>query len=230
MTGVWGGTPLQTSELPQGQPKLTNLAAQAFPLYNCRPAFQLSGSWLAGNWTRREKMKRLLIAVVAMACIVVLAEIGLAQGNPRGTAEIIFVGGKGVSVEYGRPSLKGRAVSDLLSQLKTGDFWRLGADKSTTFSTAVDLQFGGVTVPKGEYSLWAQRGADNSWKLVFNKQHGQWGMQHNTSLDLVSVPLKESKASSSAEMVTISLTKQGAGAVIAIQWGEMQLTADFKVK
>jgi hypothetical protein len=175
-------------------------------------------------------MKRLLIAVLAIASVVVVAGSGLAQGNPRGKAEIIFVGGKGVSVEYGRPSLKGRTAADLLSQLNVGDFWRLGADKSTTFLTAADLQFAGVTVPKGEYSLWAQRGAGNSWKLVFNKQHGQWGMQHNTSLDLVSVPLKESKASNSAEMVTISLTKQGAGAVIAIQWGEMKLSADFKVK
>jgi hypothetical protein len=55
-------------------------------------------------------------------------------------------------------------------------------------------------------------------------------MQHDTSLDLVSVPLKESKAPNSAEMVTISLAKQGAGAVIAVQWGEMKLTANFKVK
>jgi hypothetical protein len=174
-------------------------------------------------------MKRLLIAVLAMALIVVVAESGLAQGNPRGTAKI-SLGGKTISVEYGRPSLKGRSVADLLDRLKPGDFWRLGADKSTTFSTAADLQFADVAVPNGEYSLWAQRGADNSWKLVFNKQHGQWGMQHDTSLDLASVPLKESKASNSAEMVTISLAKQGAGAVIAIQWGEMKLTANFKVK
>jgi hypothetical protein len=174
-------------------------------------------------------MKRLLIAVLAMACIVVGADGGLAQGNPRGTTRL-SLGGKMISVEYGRPSLKGRAVADLLSQLKPGDFWRLGADKSTTFSTAADLQFADMTVPSGEYSLWAQRGADNSWKLVFNKQHGQWGMQHDTSLDLVSVPLKESKASNSAEMVTISLTKQDAGGGIAIQWGEMKLTASFKLK
>jgi hypothetical protein len=175
-------------------------------------------------------MKRLLIAVLAMACIVVGAESGLAQGNPRGTAEIIFVGGKGVSVEYGRPSLKGRSVADLLGQLKAGDFWRLGADKSTTFSTAADLQFADVTVPKGEYSLWAQRGADNSWKLAFNKQHGQWGTRHDASQDLVSVPLEQTKAANSAEMVTISLAKKGAGGVLAIQWGEMKLTANFKVK
>ena len=47
---------------------------------------------------------------------------------------------------------------------------------------------------------------------------------------LVSVPLKETKASNSAEMVTINLTKEGAGGVIAIQWGDMMLTASFKVK
>jgi len=158
-----------------------------------------------------------------------VAAIGLAQGNPRGTAKI-SVGSTTISVEYGRPSLKGRSVAELLEQLKPGDFWRLGADKSTTFSTTADLQFGDVTVPNGEYSLWAGRQADNSWKLVFNKQHGQWGMQHDASQDLVSVPLKETKASNYAEMVTISLTKQGGGGGIAIQWGDMELAASFKLK
>jgi len=118
----------------------------------------------------------------------------------------------------------------LLEQLKPGDFWRLGADKSTTFSTTADLQFGDVTVPNGQYSLWAGRQADNSWKLVFNKQHGQWGTQHDASQDLASVPLEETKASNSAEMVTISLTKEGAAWGIAIQWGDMKLRASFKVK
>ena len=174
-------------------------------------------------------MKRLLIAVLATVCLVVGAESGFAQGNPRGTAKI-SLGGKAISVEYGRPSLKGRSVADLLGQLKPGDFWRLGADKSTTFSTAADLQFGDVTIPTGQYSLWAQRGADDSWKLVFNKQHGQWGTQHDASQDLASAPLEQTKASDSAEMVTISLSEQGASAVIAIQWGAMKLTANFTAK
>ena len=174
-------------------------------------------------------MKRFLIAVLAMAVIGVVVVSGLAQGNPRGTAKI-SVGSKTISVEYGRPSLKSRSVADLLAQLKPGDFWRLGADKSTTFSTTADLQFADVTVPNGQYSLWAEREADNSWKLVFNKQHGQWGMQHDASLDLVSVPLKEIKASKSVEMVTINLTMVGTGGVIAIQWGDMELSAYFKAK
>jgi len=174
-------------------------------------------------------MKRLLIGVLAMGLLAVTAESGLAQRNPRATSKI-SVGGKTVSVEYGRPSLKGRAVSDMLGQLKPGDFWRLGADKSTTFSTATDLQFGDVTVPSGEYSLWVERGEGNSWKLVFNKQHGQWGTQHDASQDLVSAPLQETEATNSEEMVTIGLTESGAGGAIMIQWGNMKLTASFKAK
>jgi hypothetical protein len=174
-------------------------------------------------------MKRLLIAVLALGLPLVMAGSGFAQRNPRATAKITL-GGKAVSVEYGRPSLGQRTVAQMLDQLQPGDFWRLGADTSTTFSTAADLQFGDATVPSGKYSLWAQRGESNSWKLVFNKQHGQWGTQHDASQDLVSVPLAQTKAAHPEEMVTISLMKAGAGGVVCIQWGDMELTADFKVK
>ncbi len=174
-------------------------------------------------------MKRLLMGVLALGLLAITVESALAQRNPRATTQI-SVGGKTVSVEYGRPSLKGRKVSELLDQLKPGDFWRLGADKSTTFSTAADLQFGDTTVPSGQYSLWVERAEGNSWKLVFNKQHGQWGTNHDAAQDLASAPLKEAKASNSAEMVTMNLTKSGGGGVITIQWGDMKLTSSFKAK
>ena len=174
-------------------------------------------------------MKRLLMGVLALGLLAITVESALAQRNPRATTQI-SVGGKTVSVEYGRPSLKGRKVSELLDQLKPGDFWRLGADKSTTFSTAADLQFGDAAVPSGDYSLWVERAEGNTWKLVFNKQHGQWGTDHDAAQDLVSAPLNETKATNSEETVTINLTKSGAGGVISIQWGDMKLTAGFKAK
>jgi len=174
-------------------------------------------------------MRKLLIGVLASGLLILTAVSGVAQGNPRDTAKLTL-GSTTITVEYGRPSLKGRTVTELLGRLKPGGFWRLGADTSTTFSTTGDLQFGHASVPKGDYSLWAQRGANNTWKLVFNKQHGQWGTEHDPSQDLVSVPLKGTKASESAEMVTISLSEQGGGGVIAILWGDMKLTASFKAK
>ena len=173
-------------------------------------------------------MKRLLIAMVGLALFCACAGTAPAQ-NGRGAAEL-KLNGKAVSVDYGRPTLHGRKVEDMLGQLPAGEVWRLGANKSTTFKTATDLVFGDVTVPKGEYSLWARKEADNSWKLVFNKQHGQWGTNHDASQDLSGIPLKETKSATPAEQVTIGLTKTGEGGEITIDWGDMELSTDFKAK
>ena len=183
-------------------------------------------------------MKRLLRSLWSVALLVSFAGMAGAQGNPRGTTKLDLKG-QAVSVEYGRPALKGRTVEQLLGKLGVGEVWRLGADKSTTFSTGGDLVFGDVTVPKGEYSLWARKTADG-WKLVFNKQHGQWGMQHDAAQDLAATPLRESKAAKPAELVTIGLfadTTYGRDGkrliedgIIAIQWGETILSASFKTK
>ena len=174
-------------------------------------------------------MRQVTLVLLSVTMMIALAASALAQRNPRGTANLTLKG-KTISVEYGRPSLKGRTVDQMLSQLKAGDVWRLGADKSTTFTTVLDLAFGDVTVPAGEYSLWMQKQADNSWKLVFNKQHGQWGTQHDAAQDLVSAPLKQLQAAESVEMVTITLAEAGEGGVISIEWGTMKVTASFTAK
>ena len=171
-------------------------------------------------------MKRTLLGITTAAALLALAGTVLAQGNPRGKTELT-VKGAAVTIDYGRPSLHGRTVEEMLAQLPAGGFWRLGADSSTTFTTSGDLMFGSTTVPKGTYSPWAEKTSDNSWKLVFNTQHGQWGTQHDASKDLVAVPLTESKASDSAEEVTISLAKADMGGKITIQWGDLELTASF---
>ena len=171
-------------------------------------------------------MKRFFHPICGVVVFAALVGLTLAA-NSRGTAELTL-NGKKISVEYGRPSLGGRTINDLLGQLPAGGFWRLGADKSTTFSTAADLMFGDVKVPKGEYSLWAQKQADGSWKLVFNKQHGQWGTDHDPAQDLASVPLKTEKASKAAEQVTIALKEEHGSGEISVLWGDMELSANFK--
>ncbi len=171
-------------------------------------------------------MKQVLHAICGLVVFTALVGVALAA-NPRGTAELT-VNGKKISVEYGRPSLGGRTINDRLAELPAGEFWRLGADKSTTFSTTGDLVFGDLKVPKGEYSLWAQKQADGSWKLVFNKRHGQWGTNHDPAQDLYSVPLKTEKESKPAEQVTIALEEEHGSGEISIQWGDMELSATFK--
>jgi hypothetical protein len=175
-------------------------------------------------------MKKLSIGLLSLLMVAGFAAAALAQGNPRGTPSLTLKG-KTVSVDYGRPSLHGRTTDALLGRLKPWSLWRLGADTSTTFKTETDLAFGDVTIPAGEYSIWMQRQADNSWKLLFDKQHGQWGEpEPNASECFASVPLKVSKPAGSVEMVTITLDKAGAGGVITIKWGTLEASARFEAK
>ncbi|MGH9451384.1 MAG: DUF2911 domain-containing protein, partial [Terriglobia bacterium] len=73
-------------------------------------------------------MKR--FSIVLFCAALSLAAAGVALGaNGRATAKAEF-NGQTVSINYGRPSLHGRTITQMLGELKPGGFWRLGADSS----------------------------------------------------------------------------------------------------
>jgi hypothetical protein len=162
-------------------------------------------------------VKKLAITVAAIA----LSSVGLAQ-NPRGTAETTISGSK-VSIEYGRPSLKGR---DVLAEAPAGTVWRTGADKSTTFTSTADLTVAGKAIPKGSYSLFTKRTGQNEWSLIFNKQTGQWGTQHDVAQDFAAVPLKWEQKDSGPELFTIELAPDA----VRLLWGKHVLSAPIQGK
>lgn len=143
------------------------------------------------------------------------------QGD-RGKAELNVAAGV-VSVDYGRPSLKGR---DMLSKLKDGDIWRMGMNQAAVFSSPADLSFGSTALDKGDYSIWLKKTAEG-FQLVFNSQTGQWGTQHDLSKDVASVPLVTETLSDAVETFTIDLAKAGDGGKISLTWGATKLSADF---
>jgi hypothetical protein len=147
-----------------------------------------------------------------------------AGGAARGPAEM-KAGAGSITVDYGRPSLKGR---DMLSQLKDGDSWRMGMNQATVLTTPVDLVFGSTKVAKGSYSLFLKKSGD-AFQLVFNSQTGQWGTQHDASKDVASVPMTKSAAASPVESFTIDLTPKGDGGSIDLSWGSTKLAAPFQV-
>jgi hypothetical protein len=150
-----------------------------------------------------------------------LAAPAAAQGS-RGKAEL-KAGAGAVTVDYGRPSLKGR---DMLSRLEEGSFWRMGMNEATVLTTPVDLSFGATKIPKGSYSLWLKRAGDR-YDLVFNSQTGQWGTQHDPSKDVYSVAMESTPLPSPVETFTIELEKAPKGGTFALSWGDAKLHQSF---
>jgi len=171
-------------------------------------------------------LKGTIRAFTSLALLVAMSGSVYAQRNPRGKAKLNLHGNL-VSVEYGRPSLHGRTVYEMLNKLPADGVWRLGSDASTTFSTDGELKFGDTKIPEGIYSLWARRDTPKTWKLVFNSQHGQPGTQHNSTLDVAEVPLRISRAADPPDEVTMWLTKTKMGGMIGIEWGDLRLSAEF---
>jgi hypothetical protein len=93
---------------------------------------------------------------------------------PRAPRETVIadIGGQKVAIEYGRPSLRGRAMPELLSQLPADRIWRAGVDQATTFNTPIDLMIGDKLVPAGKYTLYLHVPAEGNYALVLNKDPG----------------------------------------------------------
>ena len=163
---------------------------------------------------RSRKLRRSAIIFGFLSSV----SFAIGQGNlpsPPGTADVELKGQK-VTITYGRPSMRGRKIfGDLVPY---GQVWRTGANEATTLTTPVNLSIGGTTIPSGKYTLWTLPG-ESSWKLIVNKQTGQWGTEYQESQDLARIDMKTSRLSRPVEQFMISWNKTGADrADLVLEW------------
>jgi hypothetical protein len=162
-------------------------------------------------------------ACVVAASLAFSAPASAQAQADRGKAEM-KAGAGAITIDYGRPSLKGR---DMLSQLQEGAFWRMGRNQATVLQTPVDLTFGKTLVAKGDYSLWLKKTGD-AFQLVFNSQTGQWGTQHDPAKDVYTVALTKAPLAAPVETFTIELAPAAKGGNLDLSWGATKLSAPFE--
>lgn len=136
------------------------------------------------------------------------------------------VDGAKMSIEYGRPSLKGRTVGNEVAPY--GKEWRTGADEATTLVTDKALKFGSVEVPAGTYTVYTLPG-ESEWQLIISKKTGQWGIPYPAGQDLGRVPMKVDKAAAPVEQLTISIDDTPGGGTLKVSWGTTVASAPFTV-
>ena len=167
----------------------------------------------------------MLIAIVAMAQQ--QPEDKSKRPSPPATAEVTLKNKK-ITIDYSRPSLKGRKVGQELAPY--GKVWRTGANEATALNTEVDLNIGGAKVPAGKYTLYTLP-SEGTWKLIINKQTGQWGTKYDESQDLARVDMKKSTLPQSVEQFTISIDKKNEStADLNLDWGNTRVSVEIKAE
>lgn len=182
--------------------------------------------------------------------------------SPRGTAQVQvggawtktqdggqrYEGGKWISIDYGRPILRGRqnifgsgaeygkAISD------GGPVWRAGANETTRLTTQATLEMGGRSIGPGVYNVFVEL-KEGSWTLVLSNQPVQpkydpndkvnlYGVyNYNPKFDVVRVPMTLMGSTVSVEQFTIGFVNMAEGrGSIAMWWDKAFAVADFTVR
>jgi DUF2911 family protein len=174
--------------------------------------------------------------VVGVSLILLIAVMALAQQTPEdkskrpsppATAEVTLKGKK-ITIDYSRPSLKGRKVGQELAPY--GKVWRTGANEATALTTGIDLNIGGAKVPAGKYTLYTLP-SEGTWKLIINKQTGQWGTKYDESQDLARVDMKKTALPQSVEQFTIAFDKKNEStADLNLDWEKTRVSVEVKAQ
>jgi hypothetical protein len=173
----------------------------------------------------RAYLVALMIAIVSLG---MTAQESKPPASPPGTASVAFTDGKTVTIGYSRPSVRSRKIFGGL--VPYGQVWRTGANSATSLKTDVDLTVGGATVPAGSYTLYSIP-SESGWKLIINKQTGQWGTEYDEKQDLARVDMKVVNNATPTEQFTISLSKTGAkSATLKLDWASTSASVDVKEK
>jgi hypothetical protein len=144
-----------------------------------------------------------------------------------------------IAIDYGQPHARGRSIVGNVVPFDTP--WRTGANEATSLATDADLMIGNVAVPKGTYTLYTLP-SRSGWKLIINKNTGQWGTEYLPEHDLARVDLRVRRLGDPIDSFSIWLVPdvernpQGGIAgglprgVLRLAWGDVELSTDWRLR
>jgi hypothetical protein len=142
------------------------------------------------------------------------------------------IDGANITIEYGRPLLKGREEATLMPP---GKPWRTGADEATMLTTDRALTFGTLKLEPGTYTLNTIPG-DGEWTLLVGrpappteKRPQQWGIPYQPELEIGKAPMKVSKTPTPVEQFTITIEDTPEGGTLRLEWGATRAEAPFRI-
>ena len=174
-------------------------------------------------------MKKIIFVLTSLiASYVIHAQVKTPAPSPRSSLTQV-VGLTDVTLDYSRPSAKGRIIfGDLVP---FGKLWRTGANANTTVSFSEDVVINGTTLKKGKYALFTTPKAD-MWEVIFYNDTDNWGTPDNWDANKVAVlvnvdPIALNNAVESFTISVGNLTIDSA--TLDISWEKTMVSVKFEV-
>ena len=168
-------------------------------------------------------------ALVAIAPLVVATRAVDAQGYPfsqRGsvTQDVAFTR---ITVEYGRPVARGRAIFGKL--VPWDSVWHPGADSATRIVFDHDVLLEGHAVNAGEYSLWLVPREHAPWTFILSRAaHAFHKPYPGPSQDALRVDVTPETVSHMETLAIYFPVVLRDEAVLRIHWGETAVGVRIK--
>ncbi len=132
-----------------------------------------------------------------------------------------------VTVDYSRPSAKGRKIFGEL--VPYGQIWRTGANSATQINFSTEVSISGQKVPAGTYAIYAIP-EKSYWTLVLSKNIELWGViGYNPSEDQMRFQAETTKSNKKYETFEIGFNSVTDNSVVAsLKWENTQV--EFKIE
>lgn len=148
-----------------------------------------------------------------------------------------------VSVNYSRPSVKGREIWGALVPYgwnvqpnfgaRNSAPWRAGANENTVIKFSHDANVEGHTIPAGSYGLFFVINKDNTGEVILSKDNKSWGsFWYDEKNDEMRAKIQIRDMPVSTEMLTydfINLTKTSAELVLNWEKKQFPVKIEFAV-
>ncbi|MFC7357063.1 DUF2911 domain-containing protein [Jejudonia soesokkakensis] len=139
------------------------------------------------------------------------------------------VGLTDVTLEYSRPSMKGRTIfGDLVPYNKV---WRTGANANTKITFSDDVMIGGSEVKAGTYAIYTKP-MTSTWEIYFYSDSNNWGNPQEWDESKVVATVKADAYPMPMEVETFTMSfddLKNDSAVIGILWDKTYVAVPFKV-
>ena len=174
-------------------------------------------------------MKKLfLLLFIGVLTFSVNAQITTPQPSPSSKLEQ-KVGLTDVTIEYSRPSMKGRTIFGDLVPFDA--MWRFGANKNTTITFSEDVSVDGQDLKAGSYAIFVKPSAE-SWEFYFYSDTNNWGTPGEWDDSKVAAKVTAKVYPMEFEVQTFTLgihNLSNNGATLDVIWEKSYLGVPFTV-